>query len=86
MIDLDCKCNGKGTQINQQTGDWCWVEESPCKLLTGNIVRSNGTWANCEHNGTMQIDCPGNKIIVYCNHKIDILAFFKFRYSWPISF
>ena len=57
---LNCKCDSKGKQIDQPNGDWCWLEKSPCRLLTGNIVPSSWTWVKCEHNGAMQIDCPGN--------------------------
>ena len=47
----------------------------------------------CEHNGAMQIDCNGNKIFVYCNHRIDIFrtmythkSIFYFRNKIPKQF
>ena len=74
LLDLNCKCDDLGKQIDQVNGDWCWLEKSPCRLLTGNIVPSNWEWVDCEYNGAMQINCPGNYIFVYCNHRNEILA------------
>ena len=72
-LDLNCTCDRRG----KQNGGWCWLEKSPCRLLTGNMAPSNITWVTCEHNGAMLIDCPGNKIFVYCNHRMENLAYFK---------
>ena len=74
MTGLDCKCDSKGKQINQQDGDWCWLEKNPCKLKTGEVTPSNWEWVRCEHNGTVQIDCPGNTVFVHFNHRIDIMV------------
>ena len=73
-LALNCKCDSRGRQSNQQKGDWCWLEKSPCTLLTGGAVPSDWTWVRCEHNGAMQIACQGNKIFVNCNHIIDIFT------------
>ena len=81
MLDLNCKCDSKGKQMstnpqNQQNVEWCTLDKSPCRLLTGNIVPSNHTWVMCYYQSAMQIDCSGNKIFVYCNRRNDI--FFDF--------
>ena len=70
-----CKCDNGGRQINQEKGDWCYLEKKPCMLLTGKFVLNNWDWVRCVDNGAMQINCPGNKIFVNCNHRIDNLEF-----------
>ena len=67
---------------NQQNVEWCWLDKSPCRLLTGNIVPSNHSWVMCYYKSAMQIDCSGNKIFVYCNRRNDILNLRHFNYIY----
>ena len=58
-----CQCDSRGTQINDYDGDWCWLKESPCQLLTATVVDVSFTWVPCENKyGVNQIECKGNKI------------------------
>ena len=50
-----CECDNRGTQINAN-GEWCNFNESPCKLLTGDVV--DWTWAQCAWNNNQQVECP----------------------------
>ena len=56
--DLECKCDKRGRLTNPQDGwDWCWLERSPCTLLTGQLIPSEGKWVRCEYKGATQIAC-----------------------------
>ena len=52
-----CKCDFRGKQANFQDGDWCWLQESPCKTLNGITHDSSNTWERCEHQGVKQLEC-----------------------------
>ena len=41
----------------QDGWDWCWLEKSPCALLTGQLIPSEGKWVRCEYKGASQIAC-----------------------------
>ena len=57
-----CQCDSRGTQINDYDGDWCWLKESPCELLTATIVNVSFTWVPCENKyGANQIECKGKR-------------------------
>ena len=75
----NCKCDNRGTQINDWNGDWCWLKETPCELLTATILDTSYEWIRCEnYYGVDQIECEGNKIFV--NEKIDtLLAIYIYR-------
>ena len=62
LIHPVCKCDSRGRQIEEKLGDWCWLERSPCLLLTGSKTPSNWAWVRCESNGAINIDCSGNNI------------------------
>ena len=50
-----CECDNRGTQINVR-GEWCNLNERPCKLLTGVVV----DWPDvqCVWNNNQQVECP----------------------------
>ena len=60
----ECQCDVRGTQLNVNYGDWCYVKDSPCKSLTGEVIRPHvsGAWVRCHDQGdpTAQelIKCP----------------------------
>ena len=60
ILVSECQCDVRGTQLNVNYGDWCYIKDSPCKSLTGEVM--SGTWVRCHDQGdpTAQelIKCP----------------------------
>ena len=54
-----CNCDDRGVQENSQSGDWCWLKESPCIKMDGNRVDGNVKWLRCEYKGEIQVHCRG---------------------------
>ena len=60
-----CQCDNRGTQIDDYDGDWCYLRETPCELLTATVVNVSFTWVPCENRyGLNQIECKGNMISI----------------------
>ena len=59
-----CECDDRGTQLDYDDGNWCYLKEAPCELHTGDVVGDNGDngdpWARCQVNGDFQVECPTN--------------------------
>jgi len=55
----ECTCDDRGTQEDSKDGDWCWLKETPCLKRNGSPVSDSYTWLRCEHNGEIQVNCPG---------------------------
>ena len=62
-----CECDNRGRKINENYGDWCYLNERPCKLLTGDVVDWN--WARCvwkkstdEHIQLVECPAVGNDL------------------------
>ena len=54
-----CECDSTGRIPNkekEEKGDWCYLKEKGCKLLTGKVV--DWTWARCVWNNRIQVECP----------------------------
>ena len=61
-MDSDCQCDiSRGRQIDQQYGDRCYLQKSPCRLLNGRELSQETNWSYCERNSIRQINCPGKK-------------------------
>ena len=59
----ECKCDNRGTEDDPEWGIGCWLQKSPCKLLTGVVAKADWNWVNCKTSyGAKQINCQGNKI------------------------
>ena len=59
----ECKCDNRGTEDDSEWGIGCWLQKSPCKLLTGVVAKADWNWVNCKTSyGAKQINCQGNKI------------------------
>ena len=65
----ECKCDHRGVQKSTKYGDWCWVKEDPCKLLTGK--NGNWNWVRCHDNG----DPTGRQLIKCPSHKPEFYRF-----------
>ena len=58
----DCKCDFRGKQTRKRFlifdgGDWCWLQESPCKSLSGRIHDSSEAWVWCDADGVKNLEC-----------------------------
>ena len=66
-----CKCDFRGKHTRKSSwglgnlfgkplsdgGDWCWLQESPCKSLTGRVYDNSETWGDCEVDGVKNLEC-----------------------------
>jgi len=53
----DCKCNNQGKKWSQWGGyHWCYIEKTPCTLLTGR-EKSSGDWLMCAYKGVTYVAC-----------------------------
>jgi hypothetical protein len=50
-----CRCDARGTQVNQAKGDWCWLLASPCIMHTGQ--ETTYKWLRCVSRGKEQVPC-----------------------------
>ena len=57
---VECKCDHRGTQIEEQYGNWCYIKETPCNLLNGALTYLH--WQRCHEFGNKMyqelIKCP----------------------------
>ena len=65
ILVSDCQCDDRGTQINDNYGNWCWTTENACKQLNG-VVLTGVTWVRCHDQGN-----PNSQELIKC--KTDIL-------------
>ena len=55
-----CKCDFRGkhyTWEGSQVSYWCWLQESPCKSLTGRIYDNSETRGDCDIDGVKNLEC-----------------------------
>ena len=55
-----CKCDFRGkhnTWEDSLVSDWCWLQESPCKSLSGRIHDSSEAWVWCDVDGVKNLEC-----------------------------
>ena len=60
-------CDTSGSQLNPIKGDWCYIKESPCKMLSGSLMTDTNAnpWLRCtDTDGNDQVRCQafGNNL------------------------
>lgn len=63
----ECRCDFRGKQFDSHHNDenhkysddhyYCWLQETPCKDLTGYTVDNFWTWRYCVKNGEKLVEC-----------------------------